>query len=151
MNVPELVGWVSATELARWLGVSKQYVHKMIKEDKIKTARRIGRELVINTQEAVKLLGARKHGQFIRLDLASGGVANVPCEQVPKLIFWCSDTAKVRGGFTQAARTRLGAPEAADWSAGRQYIGLNPPGQRGKASPTKPEIADYLLAKLRQA
>jgi hypothetical protein len=153
MNVPELDGWLSEPEVASWLGVTRQRVHQMIKQDKIQTAHRIGRGLVISTREAIKLLGDRKRGRLIPLDLPSGGVVNLPCERVPELIFWCRETAEgshAKATFTQAARG-LGVPEAAEWSADRQYIPLNPPAQRGVVPPDKVMIADYLLARLLQA
>jgi len=152
VNVPEVDGWVPVTEFARRLGVSRQYVHNLISEGKVKTVHRIGRELVISKMEAVKLLGGRKRGRLIPLDLSDGGVVNLPCERVPELVLWCWDTAtgpQARTTFTQTARG-LGVPEAAEWSAGRQYIPLNPPDQRGVVSPKKEVIADYLLSKLQQ-
>jgi hypothetical protein len=150
MDVPELDGWVSATEFANWRGVSKQAIHKMITSGKITTARRAGRGLVISRREAVALAAAGKPGLLIPLELPGGDVAQVACGQVPGLIFWCWDTAGSQASFTTEAR-RQGADGAADWAAGRQYIPQNPPAQRGVTSPRKAEIADYLQAALLQA
>jgi hypothetical protein len=104
-------------------------------------------------REAIRLLGERKRGQSFPLPLPGGGAGQVPCAAVPELIFWCWDTAKgphAHASFKLAAR-RLGVPAAAEWSADREYIGLNPEDRRGKVSPHKREIASHLLDKLRQA
>jgi HKD family nuclease len=108
----------------------------------------------ISDRKEVSSLGARKRGQSFQLPLPGGGAAQVPCEAVPKLIFWCWDTAKgphKRDTFTTAAR-QLGVPAAAEWSAGYQYIGLNPEHRRGKPPPPgKLKIAAHLLDKLKHA
>jgi hypothetical protein len=100
---------------------------------------------VISKREAVKLLGECKRGRSFPLHLPSGGVVQVPCEAVPELIFWCWYTAEGKSGrapFTPKAR-ELGVPGAAEWSDGRQYIGLNPEARRGV---DKLEIADTCWA-----
>ncbi len=106
-----------------------------------------------SAREAVRLLGERKRGWSFPLLLPGHGVGHVPCEAVPELIFWCWDTAegeRSHASFTQAAR-KLGVSAAADWSAHKQYIGLNPEERRGKVSPHKREIAGYLLDELSHA
>ena len=80
-------------------------------------------------------------------------MANLPCERVPELVFWCWDTAdgpQKRWTFTIAAHG-MGIPEAVEWSADKQYIPLNPPGRRGITPPDKKTIASYLLARLMAA
>jgi HKD family nuclease len=106
-----------------------------------------------SAREAIRLLGERKRGRSFPLPLPGGGVGQVPCEAVPKLIFWCWDTAvgpRSHASFKVEAR-KQGVLAAAEWSAGYQYIGLNPENRLGKYSPHKPEIADHLLDKLSQA
>ena len=97
-------------------------------------------------REVIKDVAAAKSERTIALHLPHGGMAHVPCEQLPELIIWCWDTAGENDTFTSKARS-LGAFGVYDWAAGWQYIGLSAsPGKENGV--TKGEIARYLVMKL---
>lgn len=73
--IPELEGWITTTDAAGILGVSKQAIHKMIDAGKISTSRKIGKKpLYVMREEEISKIHEDKEAAALRAATAPGPV-----------------------------------------------------------------------------